>query len=141
MMQHFETLYGDEADGAGDHASRLRAPTLRGYLYQLLAGMGWTSVPFLPFLRVHTLVLAGDNDQIVPKVNGRFLASFIPGARLEIVPGGHLFLVSRASEVIPLIRDFLDGASERRPFARSKFAGERRFHGGQGAARKPRPAA
>ncbi|MFA7638759.1 MAG: poly(3-hydroxyalkanoate) depolymerase [Parvibaculum sp.] len=141
MMQHFETLYGDEADGAGDHANRLRAPTLRGYLYQLLAGMGWTSVPFLPFLRVDTLVLAGENDQIVPKVNGRFLASLIPGARLEIVPGGHLFLVSRAREVIPLIRDFLDEEPERRPFARSDFAGERRFHRGQGTARRPRPAA
>lgn len=141
MMQQFETLYGDEADGAGDHANRLRAPTLRGYLYQLLAGMGWTSVPFLPFLRVDTLVLAGENDQIVPKVNGRFLASLIPGARLEIVPGGHLFLVSRAREVIPLIRDFLDEEPERRPFARSDFAGERRFHRGQGTARRPRPAA
>ena len=77
----------------------------------------WTSVPFLPFLKQPTLVLAGDNDQIVPLINGRFLAQLIPGARLEIVSGGHLFLVSRASEVIPLIRDFLDEEPEPRPFA------------------------
>ena len=117
LMKHFEMLYGDEAAEAPDHSSRLRAPTMRGYFYQLLAGIGWTSVPFLPFLKQPTLVLAGDNDQIVPLINGRFLARLIPGARLEVVSGGHLFLVSRASEVIPLIRDFLDEATEPRPFA------------------------
>jgi poly(3-hydroxyalkanoate) depolymerase len=142
MMQHFEMLYGDEQDGAEGHAKRLRPPSLRGYFYQLLAGMGWTSVPFLPFLKPDTLVLAGENDQIVPQVNGRLLASLIPGARLEIVPGGHLFLVSRAKEVIPLIRNFLDEAPSRRPFARSDFAGERRFRGARHTpAGKPRPAA
>jgi hypothetical protein len=58
------------------------------------------------------------------------------------VPGGHLFLVSRAKEVIPLIRDFLDEKPVRRPFARSDFAGERRFRGTRRAgAGKPRPAA
>ena len=117
LMKHFEMLYGDEAAEAPDHSSRLRAPTMRGYFYQLLAGIGWTSVPFLPFLKQPTLVLAGDNDQIVPLINGRFLARLIPGARLEVVSGGHLFLVSRASEVIPLIRDFLDEELEPRPFA------------------------
>ncbi|MEQ8283417.1 MAG: poly(3-hydroxyalkanoate) depolymerase [Parvibaculum sp.] len=117
LMKHFEMLYGDDTAEAPDHSSRLRAPTIRGYFYQLLAGIGWTSVPFLPFLKQPTLVLAGDNDQIVPLINGRFLAQLIPGARLEIVSGGHLFLVSRASEVIPLIRDFLDEEPEPRPFA------------------------
>ncbi|MBX3491327.1 MAG: poly(3-hydroxyalkanoate) depolymerase [Parvibaculum sp.] len=117
LMQHFEMLYGDDEAGAPDHSSRLRAPTIRGYFYQLLAGIGWTSVPFLPFIKQPTLVLSGDNDQIVPLINGRFLAQIIPGARLEIVSGGHLFLVSRANEVIPLIRDFLDEVVEKRPFA------------------------
>ncbi|MES1990345.1 MAG: poly(3-hydroxyalkanoate) depolymerase [Pseudomonadota bacterium] len=108
MLKNFRTLYGDETGGAGDHSSRLRAPTMRGYFYQLLAGIGWTSVAFLPFLKVPVLVMAGDNDQIVPLINGRFLAQLIPNSRLEIVKGGHLFLVSRVQEVIPLIREFLD---------------------------------
>ncbi len=140
MLEHFEMLYGDESDGAEGHAKRLRAPSFRGYFYQLLAGMGWTSVPFLPFLKQKTLILAGENDQIVPQVNGRFLASLIPGARLEIVPGGHLFLVSRAKEVLPLIRDFLDEEPARRPFANSDFAGERRFRGARHGAGTERPA-
>lgn len=137
MLKHFETLYGDESDGASDHSKRLRAPSMRGYFYQLLAGMGWTSLPFLPFIKQPTLVLAGRNDQIVPLVNGRILAHCIPDARLEIVSGGHLFLVSRSEEVMPLIRDFLDAEETRRPFAASPFKGERRF---RGAGKKVRPA-
>jgi poly(3-hydroxyalkanoate) depolymerase len=110
MMKHFEMLYGDSTADAPDHSSRLRPPSLLGYFYQLVAGAGWTSVPFLPFMKQPTLVLAGDNDQIVPVVNGRFLTRLIPNARLEVVKGGHLFLISRADEVIPLIRDFLNNA-------------------------------
>ena len=39
-----------------------RVGSARGYLYQLGAGLGWTSVPFLPLLRQPTLVLSGDDD-------------------------------------------------------------------------------
>lgn len=137
MMKHFETLYGDESDGASDHSKRLRPPSMRGYFYQLLAGLGWTSLPFLPFIKQPTLVLAGKNDQIVPLVNARILAHCIPDARLEIVSGGHLFLVSRPEEVMPLIRDFLDKEPAKRPFANSSFKGERRF---RGTGKKVRPA-
>jgi poly(3-hydroxyalkanoate) depolymerase len=125
LMRHFEMLYGDDTAEAPDHTRRLRAPSMRGYFYQLLAGAGWTSVPFLPFLKQPTLVLAGDNDQIVPLINGRFLARLIPGARLEVVKGGHLFLISRAGEVMPMIRDFLDSKVTARPFADKASA--RRF--------------
>ncbi len=108
MKLHFEMLYGDSSSDAPDHSSRMIAPSMLGYFYQLMAGAGWTSAPFLPFLKQQTLVLAGDNDQIVPPINGHLLTKLIPNARLKIVPGGHLFLVSRAAEVIPMIRDFLD---------------------------------
>jgi len=108
MKKNFETLYGDAQSDAPDHSGRLIAPSAWGYAYQLMASVGWTSVPFLPFLKQPTLVLAGDNDQIVPVANGRFLAALIPGARLEIVKGGHLFLVSALDEVLPLIKGFLD---------------------------------
>jgi pimeloyl-ACP methyl ester carboxylesterase len=62
---------------------------------------------FLPFLRAKTLILMGDADRIVPPVNGSILASLMPNARLEIVPGGHLFLISRANDVVPMIKAFL----------------------------------
>lgn len=107
LLHHFESLYGDERESGGGHASRLKAPTMRGYMYQLLAAAGWTSVPFLPFMKVPTLILAGDNDQIVPVINARFLNKLIRNSRLEVVHGGHLFLVSRTDIVVPMIRDFL----------------------------------
>jgi pimeloyl-ACP methyl ester carboxylesterase len=64
----------------------------------------------------------GDDDQIVPVVNGRILEALIPKARLEIVPGGHLFLVSRAGDAIPKITAFLDESDADVPFARAKAA-------------------
>ena len=79
----------------------------RGYLYQLAAGSGWTSLPLLPLLRQPTLVLAGDDDPIIPHVNGRILASLIPHARLHTYQGGHVELVLRPDLLAPLISEFL----------------------------------
>ncbi len=60
-------------------------PTLWGYLGQLAAAVGWTSLPRLARIQCPTLVLAGEADTIVPPANSRILASRIRGARLEIV--------------------------------------------------------
>ena len=113
MRANFNTLYGDELNsGSGHsdgHVSRLRPPSQRGYLYQLGAMVGWTSAFFLPFLKSRTLVLMGEQDKIVPLINGKLLARLIPNARLETVQGGHLFLVSKPEETFPLIRTFLAG--------------------------------
>jgi pimeloyl-ACP methyl ester carboxylesterase len=38
-------------------------------------------------LRVPTLVIHGDEDQVVPIEHGRVTASLIPGSRLEILEG------------------------------------------------------
>lgn len=109
MLKNFQALYGGEMGGAGEHVSRIQAPSRTGYLYQLGAMAGWTAIPFLPFVKHETLVMMGDADRIVPLANGKILATLLPNARLEVIEGGgHLFLVSRASEAAPLIRDFLD---------------------------------
>ena len=53
-------------------------------------------------------MLAGDDDPIVPVINGRILARLIPHARLHIIPGGgHLFLLDRPAESAALVTDFL----------------------------------
>src|SRR6266536_895433 len=52
------------------HATTRRGPG-RGYYYQLLASAGWTSLPLLPLLRQPTLILAGDDDPIIPLANAR----------------------------------------------------------------------
>jgi poly(3-hydroxyoctanoate) depolymerase len=99
-----------DADAAlhGSLARFVRAPSLSGYLAQLYAIAGWTSLPWLHRVSAPTLVLAGDDDPIVPVVNGRMLARLIPDARLHVVPGGgHLFLIERAAEMASMITRFL----------------------------------
>jgi poly(3-hydroxyalkanoate) depolymerase len=92
----------------GSVARFIERPTLRGYVGQLYAIGGWTSMPWLHRLPQPTLVLAGDDDPIVPLVNARILARRIPGARLHVVSGGgHLFLLERPAEVARLVTDFL----------------------------------
>lgn len=108
MIENFRALYGGEATGSIDHASRLLPPSIPGYLHQLTCMMGWTSAWFLPFLKAKTLILMGNKDKIVPSINGQILAGLMPNARLEIVEGGHLFLVSRAEKIAPIMRNFLD---------------------------------
>jgi poly(3-hydroxyalkanoate) depolymerase len=113
MDKHFKTLYGGSTDGKGSHISRITPPSKTGYFYQLLAMMGWTSAPFLPFMRKETLILMGGDDQIVPIANGKFLNMLIPNATLiEIKDGGHLFMLSHAEETIAAMRTFLDAPHE-----------------------------
>jgi poly(3-hydroxyoctanoate) depolymerase len=92
----------------GSVARFVERPSVRGYLGQLYAISGWTSMPWLHRLPQPTLVLAGDDDPIVPLVNGRILARLIPDARLHVVRGGgHLFPLERPAEVAGLVADFL----------------------------------
>ena len=67
-------------------------------------------MPWLHKLPQPTLVLNGDDDPIVPLVNGRILARRIRNARLHVVRGGgHLFLLERPAETADLVAEFLDG--------------------------------
>ncbi|MEH6695186.1 MAG: alpha/beta fold hydrolase [Hyphomonas sp.] len=114
MRDNFATLYGDEADEqAGSHIDNLMAPDPKGYIFQLLAFIGWSSLPFIRFLRMPTLVMMGDKDSIVPLANGHILKVALPNSRLHVVEGGgHLFLVTRAEETAAVIRDFLAETQE-----------------------------
>jgi poly(3-hydroxyalkanoate) depolymerase len=87
--------------------SHSRLASRWGYLRQLLAATGWTSLPFLPLIRQPTLVLAGDDDPIIPVVNARIMSRLIPHASLHVYHDGHLALVSRAGELAPRIASFL----------------------------------
>jgi len=92
----------------GSVARFAHAPSLGGYLGQLYAISFWTGIPWLWKLRQPTLVLNGDDDPIVPVLNGRILAKCIPNAELHVVPGGgHLFLLEHPVETADLVADFL----------------------------------
>ena len=85
----------------------LRSTQGGGYRYQILAGLGWTSVPWLHEIVARTIVINGTDDPIVPIVNGKLLASLIPKARFFTIDDGHLFIVTRTPESATLIADFL----------------------------------
>jgi poly(3-hydroxyalkanoate) depolymerase len=106
-------LYGgsarDDPTVARDllHATTRLGPA-RGYYYQLLAGLGWTSLPWLPKLRPPTLILAGDDDPIIPVVNARIMHRLIPRSQLHIYHGGHLELAADAKRLAATVEAFLD---------------------------------
>src|SRR5262249_30986744 len=84
-----------------------RAIGLRGDIYQLLASIGWPSLPWLPLLQQPTLILAGDDDPIVPLANAKLMQRLIPDARLRVFHDGHLGLLTQARELAPLVAQFL----------------------------------
>ena len=89
------------------HARRMSPPSIVGYLNQLWALAGWTSVHWLHEITQPTLVMAGEDDPIVPLVNARLLARLIPNARLEIFDCGHLFLLTRSERSVASLHAFL----------------------------------
>jgi poly(3-hydroxyalkanoate) depolymerase len=100
----------------GSVARFMHQPSMRGYAAQLYSIAGWTSVPWLRRLRQPTLVLAGDDDPIVPLVNGRLLARLVPDAELRVIRGGgHLFVLEQPGPVARLVFDFLAGGGTAQP--------------------------
>jgi poly(3-hydroxyalkanoate) depolymerase len=88
------------------HATSRLGPA-RGYYYQLLSGLGWTSLPRLPRLQPPTLILAGNDDPIIPLVNGRIMHRLIPRSQLHVYSGGHLELATDAERIAPVVEAFL----------------------------------
>ncbi|MEO0328440.1 MAG: poly(3-hydroxyalkanoate) depolymerase [Pseudomonadota bacterium] len=89
------------------HAENMRPQSNAGYVMQLLAMTGWTSVPWLFTLRQPTLIMSGTDDPLIPVANAHFLDKMIPNSRLHLVDNGHLFLVTRPEESAETIEAFL----------------------------------
>jgi len=107
-------LYGPTTDPDGRlmreqiAARRSRPPTLWGYVSQLYAGAGWSSLPWLHRIKAPTLILTGEKDPIVPPVNARILAGRIPDVTAHVIPGsGHLLLLEQADRCAELIAGFV----------------------------------
>jgi len=106
------SVHGGDARARTDDVRRLFRNTRvavsgRGYLYQLAAAAGWSSLPFLRLIRQPVLVMGGDDDPIVPVANARILATLIPNATLHVFPGGHVEPLTAATEFGPRISQFL----------------------------------
>lgn len=116
VAQH---IYGgvlrDDPDKVQEFAKHIKPATgSRGYLNQLAAIVGWTSIHWLHKLQQPTLILAGTDDPLVPLVNGKILAARIPNSRLLEVNCGHLLLLTQRDLVAPKILAFLEERVEGR---------------------------
>lgn len=106
LKQNFETLYGD-LDGLEDFAINMIPPSVKGYVFQLMAMAGWSAVPIARRIRARTLVLAGDNDHIVPVINARMIKALYKRSKLHVFKGGgHLFAITHREEMIHELREF-----------------------------------
>ncbi len=101
------SMRNDPQRGADLLHAATRAGSRRGYYYQLGATAGWSSLPFLPFLKKPTLVLAGDDDPIIPLANAHVLHRLIPDSRLHVYRGGHLGILTESEELVPVVERFL----------------------------------
>jgi poly(3-hydroxyalkanoate) depolymerase len=110
-------MYGgrlrDDPNAAGEISKHLMGGnggpggSMGGAMYQMMALMGWSSLPWLHLLQQPTLVIAGQDDPIVPPINGQLIASRIPNARFELVACGHLFVLTLAAEIAKMVDQFL----------------------------------
>jgi poly(3-hydroxyalkanoate) depolymerase len=109
IQPYLETLYGGSPLGLDGYALRMRAPNSTGYLHQVLAIAGWTSVRKLTRVSAPALILMGEDDRLVPPANGHILKFLLPKARLEIIEGaGHLFVLTHMNAVVRTVEAFLD---------------------------------
>lgn len=112
LMEVAHHIYGgvlrEDPEKIQDFAEHIRpAKSSRGYLNQLAAIVGWTSIHWLHKLMQPTLILAGRDDPLVPLANGKILAARIPDSKLVEIDCGHLLLLTQRETVIPIISDFL----------------------------------
>ena len=90
------------------HAAGMRPQSNAGYMLQLLAMTGWTSVPWLWRLRQPTLILSGTDDPLIPVANARMLAALIPNSQLKLIEDGHLFVVTDPKATAKTVEAFLN---------------------------------
>lgn len=84
------------------------APSPLGWSCQLAAFAGWSSAAFLPLLGMPVLIMADEDDQLIPPANAHFLHNAVPGSQLEMSEGGgHLFMLARPDPFIARLSGFL----------------------------------
>lgn len=111
MEQVAGELYGgmqkSNPEIATKYARDMRMKRGSGYYWQLWAASTWTSYYWLHQLEQPTLIIAGDDDPLVPLKNANILANHIPNAELQVLQDGHLVFLSQPEKVSRLVQDFL----------------------------------
>ena len=97
----------DEEAFAAFRAAALELPvSMKVIMAQLHAIAAHDTSAHLRDIAVPTLVIHGDQDQMLGVANGRAIAAKIPNAKLEVLPEvGHLFWVEEPRRSAQLIRE------------------------------------
>lgn len=103
LGQLMQTIGAARASTPDDEVS------LMGARRQLEARAGHDVWDSLPSVKSPTLVIGGRYDGIAPAENSKNIATRIPGARLELCDGGHLFMMQDPS-AWPTMIEFLRGS-------------------------------
>jgi poly(3-hydroxyoctanoate) depolymerase len=83
-------------------------PSIPGYCQQLVAGWTWSSLPWLATIEHPVLVVAGDNDLLLPVANSQILAAHLRNSRLLVREDcGHYLLLDQRTGAGEAIADFL----------------------------------
>jgi poly(3-hydroxyoctanoate) depolymerase len=82
-------------------------PTWRGYVWQVISILRWSGFPILRKIQHEVLVLAGEDDPMIPVVNAMMLTHMLPNGRLLVIPDeGHMMMADTDSRIHPLIQEF-----------------------------------
>jgi poly(3-hydroxyoctanoate) depolymerase len=100
-------IYGGRARTNPEVIDEFRPTSRCGYVLQQLAIAGWSSLPWLPLLRQPTLIVAGDDDPVIPLPNALLMARLIPDATLHVIDDGHLFIISSNVRTAEVVSEFL----------------------------------
>lgn len=107
LRRNLASLY----NGGGSGRVSLNAaipPSPLGWTCQVSAFALWTSAAWLPLLTLPVLIMADEDDQLVPVANAHFLHNAIPGSRLHLfTQGGHLFMLSHPQQFAEALGRFL----------------------------------
>lgn len=109
-----DRLYGGTMRERPELAARVlgsgeRRGPMRGYYFQMLALSGWTSLPLLPAISSPTLILAGNDDPMIPAGNAHLMHRGIRNSVLDLYDGGHLELLVDPEYFAGVIDRFLAG--------------------------------
>jgi 3-oxoadipate enol-lactonase len=101
-------------------ARRKWFPTAEGYFAQLQAIIGWEGYSRISQIQAPTLVIHGENDQLLPPENAKLIAGRISSAKLVMIRNAsHVFNTDQPEAAHAAVLEFLAGQAtrkqERRP--------------------------
>lgn len=100
LLAERDVARSDELLAGWPEALRDRPTGVGAYLAHFGAVLGHSTGWRLGRIACPTVVVTGDDDALLPHHNSRWIARRVPGAHLEVVPGGHI-LPASDPEVVP----------------------------------------